>query len=529
MPDRRSRFHSGRHAGVLVPLFSIPSRASWGIGEISDIPRFAQWLDRAGLDFVQLLPVNEMQEGQSSPYSALSAMAIDPIFISLADVEEFEEAGGEAALSTADRSTLDDARAATLVRYDAVRAVKARALRSAFDRFLQGRGHTRSAAARGLGEFAEREQWWLEEYALFRALHDEHRGRYWLEWEPALRDREPGALAAARQRLARPILYYQYLQWIADEQWRRARRACEPIGIFGDFPFMVSAHSADVWARQDEFRLDASVGVPPDAFSETGQDWGLPLYRWDVIASRGYTWLAQRVKRSAALFDAFRIDHLVGFYRTFYREEDRSAHFTPESEADQAAQGEALMAIFAAGGSAIIAEDLGSVPDFVRQSLDSLGVPGLKVLRWEREWHEPEQPFRDPADYPACSVAISGTHDTETLAEWWDTADGRECRAVAAIASLRRLGFPATGPYSPKIRDALLTTLFRAGSNLVILPLQDVFGWRDRINTPAVVDTQNWTWRLPWPVDVLLAEPEAIERAKFLSTLARERRASVSK
>jgi 4-alpha-glucanotransferase len=524
MADRPSRFHSGRHAGVLVPLFSIPSRGSWGIGEIADIPRFARWLDQAGLDFVQLLPVNEMQEGQSSPYSALSAMAIDPIFISLAEVEDFVDAGGEAALSAVDRATLARARTATFVDYDAVRAVKTRALRGAFDRFMKARWATDSAGADGLRRFAERQRWWLEEYALFRALHEEQHGRYWLEWEPGLRNREPAALAAARARLAAAILYFQYLQWIADEQWQRARRACGSIGIFGDFPFMVSGHSADVWARQDEFRLDASVGVPPDAFSETGQDWGLPLYRWDVIAERGYDWLVQRVRRSAALFDAFRIDHLVGFYRTFYREEDGTAHFSPVRERAQRQQGEALMALFAAGGSAIIAEDLGSVPDFVRQSLAELGIPGLKVLRWEREWDLPEQPFRDPVDYPACSVAISGTHDTETLAEWWDSADAIECATVAAIHSIRKFGCPPDQPYSPAVRDALLKTLFHSGSNLVILPLQDIFGWRDRINTPAVVDNQNWTWRLPWPVDALLTETDAIERARFLRSLARGRR-----
>jgi 4-alpha-glucanotransferase len=524
MADRPPRFHSGRHAGVLVPLFSIPSRGSWGIGEIADIPRFARWLEEAGLDFVQLLPVNEMQEGQSSPYSALSAMAIDPIFISLADVEDFADAGGEAGLSSEDQAALARARAARFVDYDDVRAVKTRALRAAFDRFVHERWSIDSAGAAALRGFVARERWWLEDYALFRALHEEQGGRYWIEWEPGLQNRDPAALAAARQRLATSMLYFQYLQWIADEQWQRARRACGRIGIFGDFPFMVSGHSADVWARQDEFRVDVSVGVPPDAFSETGQDWGLPLYRWDVITDRGYDWLVQRVKRSAALFDAFRIDHLVGFYRTFYREEDGSAHFSPAEEGAQREQGETLMALFAAGGSAIIAEDLGSVPDFVRQSLAAIGVPGLKVLRWEREWDQPAQPFLDPAEYPACSVAISGTHDTETLAEWWDTADATECAAVAALPSIRKFGCPPDQPYSPAVRDALLRTLFHSGSNLVILPIQDIFGWRDRINTPAVVDNQNWTWRLPWPVDALFTEPDAIERARFLRSLARRRR-----
>ena len=149
------------------------------------------------------------------------------------------------------------------------------------------------------------------------------------DWEPELRDRDPLALDRARQRLADTILYYQYLQWLADTQWRRARRECGRVGIFGDFPFMVSGHSADVWSRQHQFRIDASVGVPPDAFSETGQDWGLPVYRWDAMRHDDYDWLRQRARRCTDLYDGFRVDHLVGFYRTYVRERDGHDYFTP--------------------------------------------------------------------------------------------------------------------------------------------------------------------------------------------------------
>jgi 4-alpha-glucanotransferase len=282
---------------------------------------------------------------------------------------------------------------------------------------------------------------------------------------------------------------------------------------------MVSGHSADLWARQDEFRHDASVGVPPDAFSETGQDWGVPAYRWDVIARTGYEWLAQRARRCAELFDAFRVDHLVGFYRTFVRERDGTMHFVPSEEAAQRVQGEAILAVLERSGARIIAEDLGLIPDFVRESLAALNVPGLKVLRWEREWQSEGRPFRDPESYPRRSVAISSTHDTETLAEWWDSADPQERAALAALPTLRTTGCQVDRPYDPLTRDALLTTLFRTGSDFVILPLQDIFGWRDRINTPASVGEQNWTWRLPWPVEDLMTHPIALERARFLRPL----------
>jgi len=523
MPEpNRSRFTSGRHAGVMVPLFSIPSGMSWGIGEIPDLALFSRWLESSGLAFVQLLPVNEMADGQNSPYSAMSAMAVDPIFIGLRDVQDFVEAGGEATLPSDERTDLEAARQSSAVDYPVVRRIKSHALRLAFDSFRLRHWQSGSGRADALRRYSEREGWWLNDYALFRALHDERDLRSWVEWTPDLRDREPAALAAARERLAGPILFYAYLQWLADEQWQRARRECAPAGIFGDFPFMVSANSADVWARQREFRVDVSVGVPPDAFSETGQDWGLPAYRWDVVSRNGYQWLRDRTRRCAELFDGFRVDHLVGFYRTFVKEADGSTCFVPADEHDQRIQGERLLTLFASHGAAILAEDLGTVPDFVRASMERLAVPGMKVLRWEREWQQPGRPFRDPACYPAKSVATTGTHDTEAMAEWWDASDDDERRAVTSLPLLRERGTPPDRPFSDATRDALLEALFAAGSDLLILPLQDIFGWRDRINRPASVGNENWTWRLPTTVEDLMTAPGPSARASFLRRLSRE-------
>jgi 4-alpha-glucanotransferase len=513
----------GRRAGVLVPLFSIASSRSWGIGEIADLPRFAAWAKTAGLAAVQLLPVNEMADGQSSPYSALSAMAIDPIFIAVGDLPEFTATGGEQCLSTEQREQLEQVRGSSTVDHRLVRELKSGVLEGLFEQFADAEWRAGSGRAGAMNEYIEREAWWLDDYALFRALHAENRGRHWLEWEPPLRDREPSAVVKARARHERRILYYTWLQWTAEQQWRCAHTAAD-VGVLGDFPFMVSGDSADVWARQDEFRVDASVGVPPDAFSETGQDWGLPVYRWDAHGASGYEWLRQRARRCADLFDGFRVDHLVGFYRTYVRERDGSTYFVPPDDSEQLAQGERVLTILQASGAAIIAEDLGTVPDFVRGSLAQLGVPGLKVMRWEREWDREGNPFRDPASYPAVSVAISGTHDTETMAEWWDNADDEERARVVEMPRLRHHGITAADPFSDRLRDALIESLYSAGSDLLLLPVQDIFGWRDRINTPALVSEENWSWQLPWSVDSLDAQPQAAERAQFLRELARATR-----
>ncbi len=271
--------------------------------------------------------------------------------------------------------------------------------------------------------------------------------------------------------------------------------------LFGDLPFMVDGDSADVWARQRQFRFDATVGAPPDAFSATGQDWGVPLYDWDAIMADDFRWLRERARRNADLYDGYRIDHLVGFYRTYGRPRDGGeGFFTPWDEPAQLALGERVLDVFRGAGAEIVAEDLGTVPDAVRASLARLGIPGFRVLRWEREWHTDGQPFRDPSAYPAVSVAASGTHDTEPLIEWWETASEDERRKIAAAPTMQRLsaGVNLAEADASSARDVLLEALFASGSDLVLLPIQDVFGWRDRINIPATITDRNWAFRLPW-------------------------------
>ena len=284
-------FFQDRYAGMLVPLFSIPSRRSWGIGELLDLPVLGNWMSDAGFSFVQLLPLTEVPDGQTSPYSALSAMAIDPIFIAPSEVPEIEALGGEAMLDARDRADLDTARTASAIDYARVRRLKKKVFREAFALFLEREWRPRTPRARRLQRFTERSRWWLDAYTLYRALHTRSGDRPWTEWDEPLRDHNPAALRDAREELGDEILYYAYLQWLAADQWIAAREATD-IGVFGDFPFMVSRDSADVWARQKDFRIDASVGAPPDAFSETGQDWGFPAYRWERIAAGGFQWLA---------------------------------------------------------------------------------------------------------------------------------------------------------------------------------------------------------------------------------------------
>jgi 4-alpha-glucanotransferase len=202
------------------------------------------------------------------------------------------------------------------------------------------------------------------------------------------------------------------------------------------------------------------------------------------------------------------------------REKDGRAAFVPPTEPEQIRQGQEVLEVLSRSGARIIAEDLGVIPAFVRQTLNDLEIPGYKVLRWERDWDEEGHPFKDPRLYPVCSVATSGTHDTEPLAEWWDEAPLEERQALAAIDHAGPPDPDPAAPFNDTTRDAILQLLYGAGSDIVLLPIQDVFGWKDRINTPALIHHDNWTWRLPWMVEDMVKEPAARDRGAFTRKLA---------
>jgi 4-alpha-glucanotransferase len=491
---------TARQSGIAVPLFSLVSNHGWGIGEFADLVEFAAWLDEAGQSVLQILPINEMPPIETSPYSAMTAMALDPIYLSLPEVPDFAALGGEAALDGAERAEIARLRRLPRVEYKSVRWLKDRWLRRSFDRFLRIEVSRGTPRATRFDAFCATQSWWLDEYALFRALHAHHDERKWSDWPEPLARADRDAVGKLRPALHLEITFRSYLQWLAAEQWAEARRRAWPLRVFGDLPFMISADSPDVWARQNEFRFDATIGVPPDAFSETGQDWGLPPWRMDIMKEWGYAWMRHRARRYSSLYDGYRIDHLVGLYRMYVRPIDDSqpAFFDPAAEVDQLKLGETLVQVLRGKErtAQVFAEDLGSIPPFVRESMTRLELPGLKVLRWEKHWDRDGHPPIDPATFPELSVATTGTHDIEPLAA---TPEGE----------------------TPEQRTAILNSLLSAGSALTLIPLQDVFGWTDRINIPAVVDEVNWTWRLPWPVDIWLQEDEPLARADELKAWTR--------
>ena len=278
-----------RRAGLLIPLFSCPSAGSWGIGDIGDIAAAhrAGWPPPASgfcscFRSTRWRPASSRRTRRSARWRSIrfsSACRALPSSSSSAARRRWPPA-----IAT----TLRAVRASPRVEFQAVRGLKQRALRASFERFLEHEWRSGSERDRALQAYVSEQAWWLEDYALFRALHAREHERAWTEWPEALQRREPTAIDRARRELADEVLFQQYLQWLAGTQWQEARADTHGVALFGDLPFMVDADSADVWVRQHQFRLDMSVGAPPDAFSATGQDWGMPVYQWDALATEDY-------------------------------------------------------------------------------------------------------------------------------------------------------------------------------------------------------------------------------------------------
>ena len=465
---------------------------------------------------IQLLPLDETAPGEASPYSALTLFAIDPLYISAAEVAGV----GRMAMRRARKSAGDPARQISRKRYV---ALKRELLERAFETFAS---RARARERRALDDFIQENSYWVHDYALFRALKDHFAFRSWEEWTPELGRREPSALAAARHDLAQSIHKYSYFQFLAHQQWKSIRDYARERSVYlgGDLAFSPGRDSDVVWAHQESYDLTRTIGTPPDAFSETGQRWGLPMPNSAAMRADGFEVWRSRTRHARTLYDLVRIDHVVGLYRTFSFGSDDVADkgkFMPEDEAEQHAQGEAVIRAIKdeAHDMQLIAEDLGTVPPWVRKSLSELGIPGYKVMQWERHWDAPEQPFINPADYPELSLATTGTHDTEALTLWWreQTVDER-ARLVKAFHLDGRVNVRA--PLGMPVLNEILRTLYAAPSIVTVLPMQDLFGWSARINLPGTVSDSNWTYRLPIPFERMATSHAIQSRVRDLKEIA---------
>jgi len=503
-----------RAAGLLIPLFALRSADDFGRGDLSGLAAAGELAQAMGQRLLLLLPIDETPPGEASPYSASSVFAIDSLYIATNGLNGVSTAALAAARKAVESSPRD------LVR---LRTVKEGLLDLAFEHFRTRAG---SAEREAVAQYTEANRGWLDDYALFHAFKHKFKGADWSDWPSALSGHDPGAIADAGRALAPTIERLKFRQFLAHTQWSNARDDLRRRGVLlgGDLAFSPARESAEVWARQSMFDLTRSVGAPPDAFSAIGQRWGLPMPDWVRMRADGFSFMRARVQRARALYDFIRVDHVVGLFRTYGypNGEETLGAFDPLEEEAQHEQGEELLRLILAeaGPMRIIAEDLGVIPPFVRTTLARLDVPSYKIIRWERDWKAPDQPFLDPATYPAASLVTTGTHDTDTLVEWWETIDEEERRRFVEDLGLGDASGPVSATFDEKLLDALLAALYASPARLAILPIQDLFGWKDRINVPGTVNGNNWRWRLPFDPSQAAADPKLRARIAKIRALA---------
>jgi len=503
-------------AGVTLPLFSLRSEGDWGIGEIGALGACAALLRRHGFSIVQLLPPHELARGETSPYGARTGFGLDPIYATVSALPDLAERDVARALGDDGVRERDALRALPGVDYARVRTLKMRALEAAFENFEEREWKRGTARAARLRAFVAREELWENDLSLYVALREEHGGTGWSTWPMSEKTRDPATLDDARARLDARVRFHQYLQWQLFEQWDAARAAVEREGVqlYGDLPFVVGRESADVWSCSRLFRQDVDLGAPPDEFSATGQSWGLPAYDWAALEAEQHAWLRARAAHAARLYHGFRMDHVVGYFRQYVRKGEALGDFDPKDERDQEAHGRRVLAAMraAAQPASIIAEDLGVIPAFVRQTLADLELPGYKIIPWEKE---ADETLRDPAAFPEISVASYSTHDTPPLLAFFDSLPARDRTALAALAKTTE-----EAP-EPERERALLELLFSARSSLAMVLVTEIFGERTRINTPNSVGEQNWSYRLPAPLERLESDPRLRARLEMLGALVR--------
>ena len=434
MNDRSAR-------GLLIPLFACPSTASWGIGDIGDLPPLTAWLAAAGQRVLQLLPINEMAPGQQSPYSAISAMAIDPIFIAVPLVPDFAALGGEDSLGDDDRARLALVRNAARIEYAEIRALKKTALRAAFSRFFETEWCRDTGRSRSLKTFLSEQAWWIEDYALFRAIHAREDERPWTQWPEALQRREPAEIDHARRELSREVLFQQYLQWIADAQWKDARAptrtASSCLATCRSWSTATARTSGRGRISSSWMPRSACRPMPSARPGRTGACRSIAGTSSPRRISDGCA--SARAAAPISTTGTASIISSASTARTAGRETAATPFLRQPTRANRKRSASMFSASCGPPAPRSSPKISGPFPISCAASLARLGIPGFRVFRWERHWHADGQPFRDPADYPPVSVAASGTHDTEPLVVWWQTAPEDERQKVNALAVVQRL------------------------------------------------------------------------------------------
>ena len=467
-----------RSGGILMHISSLPS--PYGIGTMGkEARKFVDFLAKSAQSYWQVLPLGPTSYGDS-PYQSFSAFAGNPYFIDLDYLVK------DKLLTKKECGSYDWGDKEQEVDFGLLYQNRYKLFRKAFERFIQN-------LPEDYDEFCEKNSHWLGDYALFMALKDQYNGVEWSKWERGLKLREPGAIENVKKELQQEISFYQMLQYLFYRQWSELKAYANEKGIqiIGDTPIYVAGDSADVWANPNLFYLDENLdpidvaGCPPDAFSEDGQLWGNPLFRWDVMKDNGYEWWTRRVAHMSQLFDVVRIDHFRGFdsyYAIPYGDTTaRNGEWRPGPGMDLFRNLEAKL-----GKLNIIVEDLGFLTDSVRQLVADSGFPGMKLIQFAFDSREDGDYL--PHNYKNHCVVYTGTHDNDTILGWMKTAPKDSVKFAREYLRLSK---------EEGYHWGMMKCVWGSVGELAIVTMQDVLGIgsEGRMNTPSTLGC-NWKWRM---------------------------------
>lgn len=484
-----------RTSGILLPVSAMKTEADWGVGDFSSLCHWVQFLAGLGTKIVQILPLQETAPGQNCPYSALSAFAIDPVYIDVTQVLEVQLSKRTQQELNALQGDIVAWRLSRKAPFKMVKEAKLRVLWQAYQFFLEQDFRQHTARAKAFEAYCSASKSWLRNYSIFRALKEFFHWQTWKDWPQGLRDFDLQEVAKFEHQYREFVYFFTYVQWQADLQLRAAKICAQEAGVylFGDIPFGTNLDSAEIWSERENFHLDQSVGAPPDQFSQKGQCWGLPAYNWTYLQEHHFDLWRRKIQRAVQLYDLFRLDHLVGFFRTYvFGPGEEQGHFDVTGEQAQIDRGYAFlkMVLESADGALPIGEDLGVIPNYVRRMLVDLKIPGYKVLCWERE---DNGYYREPRNYPVVSLATTSTHDTETLHGWWDSQPQHERAHIWEMISAQKTD--GNVPFNLEVERAVLHRVLTSASAITLFSWQDIIGTLDRINVPGTVGDENWTYR----------------------------------
>jgi 4-alpha-glucanotransferase len=483
------------HHGIAIPLFSIHSTLSHGIGEFTDLPLLIDWCASIGFDVIQLLPLNDTDTG-SSPYSAISAFALNPLFIGLATLPYVHD---HPFLSN-ELKALPQFSYVPQVDYSRVRESKENFLRH----YFQWVG-PQLMKSDDFEKFKQATEYWLKSYAVFKILRNRHHKMSWETWPEAESQVTPQLIETIAQEEENEFNWICFVQFLCYQQLKAAKKYASDKKVFlmGDIPILIDRDSADVWLHREMFDLNYSAGAPPDFFSEIGQNWGSPIYQWKVLADQNYQWWIERLRWADRFYHLYRIDHIVGFFRIWAIPlglTGKDGQFVPKDETIWIDHGQKIMLMMLNACEMLpIGEDLGVIPPEVRTCLSALGICGTKVMRWEREWQKGKN-FISPSDYPVVSMTTVSTHDTETLQQWW-TDNSQEAQLFAQFK-----GWSYQPLLSREHHREILWDSHHSASLFHINPLQEYLAlipglsWPnpedERINVPGSISPRNWSYRM---------------------------------